>query len=166
MRGFYFENHNNLQILSGMGHNLIGHLDLGAGSYLVWGKLSLGVNATGYPQAPWPYAIGVASLVLGGADDIASFGVKPDSAENNAICNLMCAATVTQSRRARLYLINLYPLPIYCHHIKLMALQVDTLAESEVGEHRPEAPEERLRDAVIKASSQNRTLIGDLLDPK
>lgn len=49
MRGFYFENHNNLKIVSGTSHNLIGHLDLEAGSYMVWGKLSLGVNvASGF----------------------------------------------------------------------------------------------------------------------
>jgi hypothetical protein len=166
MRGFYFENHNNLKIVSGTSHNLIGHLDLDAGAYMVWGKLSLGVNvATGYPPPPWPNAVGVASLVLGEADDRATFGVKPESAENNTTLNLMCAATINRSRRARLYLINLYPLPIYCHDIKLMALQVETLAEREVGEDRQDAPEdkeERLRDAMLMAKLSDRTLIRDL----
>lgn len=155
MRGFYFENHNNLKIESGKGHILVGQLVLDAGSYMVWGKLSLGVNvASGYPPPPWPYATGLASLALGGADDQAYYGVKPDSAENNSTLNLMCAATINRSRRARLYLINLYPLPVYCHSIKLIALQVDTLTESEIGQDRDEAPadeEERLRDAIFKA---------------
>ena len=155
MRGFYFENHNNLKIESGKGHVLVGDIVLEAGSYMVWGKLSLGVNvASGYPPPPWPDTVGLASLVLGEADDQAYFGVKPDSAENNSTLNLICAATISRSRRARLYLINLYPLPVYCHDIKLMALQVDALAESEIGQDRNEAPvdeEERLRDAIFKA---------------
>src|SRR5262245_49903250 len=127
MRGFYFENHNNLKIASGTSHNLIGQLDLEAGAYLVWGKLSLGVNVqTGYPPPPYPFAVGMASLALGDADDTAYFGVRPESSENNATLNLMCAATINRHRRARLYVINLYPLPIFCHSIKLTALQVDT----------------------------------------
>ena len=39
----------------------------------------------------------------------------------------MCAAAISRSRRARLYLQNLYPLPVYTHFISIMALQVDTL---------------------------------------
>lgn len=168
MRGFYFENHNNLKIVSGTSYNLIGHLDLEAGSYMVWGKLSIGVNvAGGYPPPAWPDAVGAASLALGEADDIAYFGVKPESAENNTNLNLMCAATITRGRRARLYVINLYPLPIYCHDIKLMALQIDSLVETEEGEDRQDAPEdkeERLRDAILKAKFKDRISIRDFID--
>ena len=167
MRGFYFENHNNLKIVSGTSHNLIGHLDLEAGSYMVWGKLSIGVNvASGFPPPPWPNAVGLASLALGGADDIAYFGVKPESAENNTNVNLMCAATINRGRRARLYVINLYPLPIYCHDIKLMALQIDTLTETESGDDRQDAPEdkdERLRDSLLRVSVHDRALIRDMI---
>lgn len=163
MRGFYFENHNNLKIESGKGHVLVGQLTLEAGSYMVWGKLSLGTNvAGGYPPPPWPYATGLASLVLGGADDQTYFGLKPDSAENNSTLNLMCAATISRSQRARFYLINVYPLPVYCHDIKLTALQVDTLIESEIGQDTNEAPadeEERLRDAIFKARVVDRKLM-------
>ncbi|HKY45093.1 MAG TPA: hypothetical protein VJM50_18525 [Pyrinomonadaceae bacterium] len=168
MRGFYFENHNNLKIVSGTSHNLIGHIDLEAGSYMVWGKLSLGVNvASGFPPPPWPHAVGVATLALGGADDIAYFGVLPESAENNTTLNLMCAATITRGRRARLYIMNLYSLPIYCHNIKLMALQIDTLAETETGEDRQDAPEDkedRMRKALLHVSVKDRSLIRDLID--
>lgn len=168
MRGFYFENHNNLKIVAGTSHNLIGHIDLEAGSYMVWGKLSLGVNvASGYPPPAWPDAVGVATLALGEADDIAYFGVKPESAENNTTVNLMCAATINRGRRARLYVINLYPLPIFCHDIKLMALQLDTLAETEEGEDRHDAPEDKadqLRDAILNARFRDRISIRDFID--
>lgn len=168
MSGFYFENHNNLKIVTGTGHTLIGHLDLDAGSYMVWGKLSLGVNvASGYPPPPWPNAVGVATLALGSADDIAYYGVKPESAENNTTLNLMCAATIDRSRRARLYLMNLYPLPVFCHSIKLMALKIDSLAEREVGEDRQDAPEDkedRLRNAIFTAKLFDRKWIRDIAD--
>lgn len=167
MRGFYFENHQNLKIESGQGFIQIGHLDLEAGSYMLWGKLSLGVNtAGGYPPPPWPDATGVAFLVLGEAEDQAYFGLKPASAENNGALALMCATTITRSRRARLHLINLYPLPIYCHHVKIMALQVDTLIEHEVGEEMLQAPEDReeaLRDAILGAKLIDRTSISELM---
>ena len=135
---------------------------------MVWGKLSVGVNvASGYPPPAWPDAVGVAALALGEADDMAYFGVKPESAENHCTLSLMCAATITPGRRARLYVNNLYPLPIYCSDIKLMALQMDTLTETEEGEDRQDAPEdkeERLRDAILKAKMSDRTKIRDLLD--
>ncbi len=170
MHGFYFENHNNLKIVSGTSHTLVGHLDLDAGSYMVWGKLSLGVNVQGgYPPPPWPHAVGVAFLALGNADDQAYFGVKPSSAENNTNLNLMCAATIDRGRRARLYVLNLYPLPVYCHHIKLMALHLDSLVEREVGDDRMDAPEDRdeaLRDAILKAKLVDRATIRDFLDEK
>lgn len=168
MRGYSFENHNNLKIVSGAPATLVGHLDLEAGSYLAWGKLSLGVNvAGGYPPPPYPHATGVAFLALGDADDTAYFGVKPDAAENNATLNLMCAATIPRSRRARLYLLNLYPLPVYCHHIRLMALQVDALVEREAGEDQQEAPtdeQERLRDAIMKGKVTDGLHIAKLFD--
>lgn len=167
MRAFSFENHTNLKIASGTGHNLIGQLELDAGSYLVWGKLSLGVNVqSGYPPPAYPYTAGMASLALGEADDIAFFGVKPDPGENNATLNLMCAATINRSRRARLYLINLYSVPVYCHAIKVMALQVDSLSEHELGQDRRDAPEdkeERLRDALLKAKISDRSLFTDVI---
>ena len=167
MRGFYFENHNNLKIVSGTSYNLIGQIDLEAGSYMVWGKLSLGVSvAGGYPPPAWPNAVGVAALALGEADDIAYFGVTPESAENNTTVNLMCAATINRGRRARLYVINLYPLPIYCHDIKLMALQMETLAETEEGEDRQDAPEdkeEKLRDAILNAKLRTHISVRDFI---
>lgn len=166
MRGYSFENHKNLKVVSGTGSNLVGHLDLEAGSYLVWGKLSLGVNvAGGYPPPPWPDATGVAFLALGDSDDMAFYGVKPVSAENNTTLNLMCAATISRARRARLYLHNLYPLAVYCHSIKLMALEVDPLVERETGEDRQDAPEDeddRLRDAILKAKLTDRLHISKL----
>jgi hypothetical protein len=166
MNGFYFENHNNLAIDSGTGPTLIGHLDLDPGSYMVWGKLRVGVNVgTGTPGPTWPYATGLAALILGQADDAASYGVKPESAENNATLNLMCAATIDRTRPARLYLINLYPLRIYCHTIRLMALQLEALTETEVGDDREEMPiRERLRDTIIQGRANHRELIKKLVD--
>lgn len=167
MRGFYFENHNNLKIVSSTSHNLIGHIDLEAGSYMVWGKLSLGVGTGDFPPLPWPHAVGVATLALGEADDIAYFGVKPESAENNATVNVMCAATIDRGRRARLYVINLYPLPIFVHNIKLMALQIDKLAETEQGEDRQDAPEDKadqLRDAMVNPRIRDQIFIRDFID--
>lgn len=160
MRGFLFENHTTVKVQSGTGPILLGHLDLEPGAYLVWGKLSVGVNGiSGYPPPPWPDATGAAFLALGAADDMAFYGVKPASAENNGNISLMCAATITRGRRARLYLQNLYPLPVFCNFAKVMALQVETLTEREIGEDRQDAPEdaeERLRDAIIKAKLSDR----------
>jgi hypothetical protein len=168
MRGFYFENHNNLKIESGQGPIQIGQLDLEAGSYMLWGKLSLGVNtASGYPPLPWPHTTGVAFLVLGEAEDQAYYGLKPASAENNGTLSLMCAASISSSRRARLHLVNLYPLPVYCHHIKLMALQVDALVEHEVGEQRHEAPEDKeesFRDSILRAKLIDKASIRELMN--
>jgi hypothetical protein len=49
----------------------------------------------------------------------------------------------------------------------LKSTQIDKLAETEEGEDRQEAPEdkeERLRDAILKARIRDRPLIRDLID--
>lgn len=84
---------------------------------------------------------------------MAYYGLTPESALNHETLNLMCAANVDRPRRARLYVQNLYPLPVYCNTSKIMALQLDTLVETERGEDRQDAPadeDERLRDALLK----------------
>lgn len=169
MRGLYFENHNGLIIESGQGIIRVGHLDLEAGSYMLWGKLSVGVSVSnGLPPPAYPYTSGVAYLVLGDADDEAIFRVKPEVAENSDTLSLMCAASIDRSRRARLSLINLYRLPIICFHVKMVALQVDTLVQYEVGRDGPapedqEEREERLRTAILRAKLTDRPSISELM---
>lgn len=169
MRGFYFENHTGAKIESGKGQVLVAHLDLDPGAYMVWGKLNLGVNVdSGYPPPAWPDAVGIVTLGLDRADDNAYYGVKPASAENNTSVGLMCAATIDRAQRARLYVMNLYPLPVFCHGIRLMALQLDSLSEHEVGEDVQNAPEDteaRIRDLATRARAVDRELLGRLFRP-
>lgn len=166
MRGFSFVNNGNIKVDSS-GAVLVGQLELEPGSYLLWGKLSIGVNvATGYPPPAWPYTAGAAFLALGTTADQCYFGLKPEAGGNNSAVNLMCATTITRHQRARLYLQNLYPLATYGHFIRILALQVDQLAEREVGDGRINAPqdqEELLRDAIQRARLTDQTALSELL---
>ena len=50
-----------------------------------------------------------------------------------------------------------------------MALQIDNLAETETGEDRQDAPEDkedRVRKALLHVSVKDRSLIRDLIDDK
>jgi hypothetical protein len=167
MPGFYFENHNNIKVESGQHSVQIGALDLEPGAYMVWGKFSFGINvAGGYPPPAWPYAAGVAFLSLGEADDSAYYGLKPESAENNGAISLMCATTITRALPARIHVLNLYPLPVYCHQIKLMAIQLDSLVEREVGTDNFDAPrdkEQALRERIIRGEATDRKALSELL---
>lgn len=92
--------------------------------------------------------------------------MKPDAAENNGVISLMCVATTARSRRTQLYLQNLYRHPLFTQYIRIIALQVDTLIEREVGKSNVDAAEAReaqLRDLVIHGKAYDHAMLSELL---
>jgi hypothetical protein len=137
---------------------------------MLWGKLNVGINVQGgYPPPAWPHAGGAAILALGDAEDQAYVGLKPDAAENNDSITLMFATHIDQNRRARLYVINTHPLPIYCNAIKLMAIQLESLDEDQSGQRatryapREEQEEEHIRTTLFRAEPIRHVVMEKLL---
>lgn len=155
MQGYAHVNHQNVRVESGKGFQLVAALELQAGEHIVWGKLSFGVNASSYPPPQYPHTVAVAALGWHDAEDTASLGVFPESGHNNGNLNLMLAGKAPRAMRARFYVTNLYPIPIFVHHIWLTAVKLDGLNFSQTGTDKvrdtPEDEDEKLRQAMINA---------------
>ena len=157
MRAFYFENNTTQRIPppGATGHILVGHLELNPGDYLIWGKMCVGTNAnSGYPPPGWPHGGGAATLAYADGSDQAYVSIKPDSGENNDTVSLILAAQSDRSRKARLYFINPYPLAVFVNTVRIIALQVESVTPTIVGEDHTNAPidqQEAMRDAIMSA---------------
>jgi hypothetical protein len=146
MEAFFYANHTSqiFDSVSTPGYRLIGELQLDPGSYVVFAKADIATNvASGYPPPPWPHGGGAVSLTLGGSNDTAYAAVKPESGDNIETVALMVAAEIGRSRRARLYILNPYPLRTVVNSVRLTALRVDKLKVSEVGTDVTTLPEEK-----------------------
>ena len=152
---FYQENNLTQRVESGGGYVLVGQLDLEPGEYLVWGKISAGVNASsGYPPPALPYAGGHALLAYADAHDSTYVSIQPESGANNETVTLLTAGKTASHRSARLYFANPYPLPVFINALRMAALRVDGLVTRMVGESAdtvPEDPAERLRKLMLRS---------------
>lgn len=153
---WYHENNVTQRIeSSGRGYILVGQLDLEPGEYLVWGKLSAGVNASSaYPGPAWPHGGGHALLAYGDGHDGAYVSIKPESGDNNDTVTLLTASKHNLPRKARLYFINPYPLPVFINTVRIAALQVDRVTSAITGESYdsvPEDPADKLRSQILRS---------------
>ncbi len=140
---------------SSRGYILVGQLDLEPGEYLVWAKLSVGVNASsGYPGPAWPHGGGHALLAYGDGHDGAYVSIKPESGDNNDTVALLTAGKRNLPRKARLFFINPYPLTVFINTVRIAALQLETLTSAIVGEDNdsvPEDPADKLRNQILRS---------------
>jgi hypothetical protein len=154
---FYHETNVTQRVESGArgGYVLIGQLDLEPGEYLVWGKFSVGANASSsYPGPPWPYGGGHALLAYADGHDSTYVSIEPESGSNNETVALQTAGKTNLRRKARLYFFNPFPLPVFVNVVRMAALQLDSLATSIVGETTdmvPEDPSDRIRNQMLRA---------------
>jgi hypothetical protein len=159
---FYHENNVNQRVENGArgGYVLIGQLDLDPGEYLVWGKFSVGANASSsYPGPPLPYGGGHALLAYADGHDSTYVSIQPESGANNETVALQTAGKTNLGRTARLYFFNPYPLPVFVNAVRMAALQLDSLATSIVGESGdtvPEDPSDRIRNQMLRAVYDNK----------
>ena len=119
---YYHETNVTQRIESGnrQGYVLIGQIDLEPGEYLVWGKFFVGANASSsYPGPAWPHGGGHALLAYADGHDSTYVLIKPESGENNETVALLTAGKTNLHRKARLYSINPYPLPVFVNAVPL-----------------------------------------------
>ena len=153
---YYHETNVTQRLDSGSrGYVLVGQIDLEPGEYLVWGKFSVGANASSsYPGPAWPHGGGHALLAYADGHDSAYVSIKPESGDNNETVTLLTAGKTNLHRKARLYFINPYPLPVFINTVRLAALQVESLTSAIVGESAdtvPEDPADRLRNQMLRS---------------
>ena len=154
---FYHETNVTQRVESGnrSGYVQVGLIDLDPGEYLVWAKLSVGVNASSsYPGPAWPYGGGHALLVYGDGHDGTYVSIKPDSGENNETVALLTAGKSNLRRKARLYFFNPYPLPVFVNTVRMAALQLERLTSAIIGESAdnvPEDPDDRMRNLILRS---------------
>src|SRR5690242_7299053 len=107
---FYQETNITQRAETGGGYVLVGQIDLDPGEYLVWGKMSVGVNASSsYPGPTLPYGGGHALLAYADAHDSSYVSIQPESGANNETVTLLTAGKSASHRSARLYFANPYP---------------------------------------------------------
>ena len=132
MAAFYHETNTTQRVDNGTGYKLLGQIELEPGEYLVWAKFSIGASAGSTPA--WPHAGGHGVLAYGDHYDGSYVSVKPESGSNNETVALLTAGKASATRRARLYFANPYPVPLYVNMARIVALRVDGLITSIVGE--------------------------------
>lgn len=155
MIGYSHTAHQVARIESGKGFQQIGALQMEAGAHILWARLNAGVSLATFPPPPVAATTIVGALAWNDSEDIATQGLFFESERNNCNMSLMLAGTASRPRIARLYVINLNPIPVYVSEIRMAAVQLEKLVESTIGEdvvRTPEPLEERIRRTALQGT--------------
>jgi hypothetical protein len=124
MRAFYFASPG---VRVDNGSRKVGELSVDPGSYVVFAKADVAVNAL--PTTSQDGG-GLFALKFAGHHDDAYVAIKQESGENIETASLMLAAETEGQGHVRLEFSNPYSLPVYVNSIRILALQVDELTSS------------------------------------